>query len=180
MRIIGPSCWILIFITSIKKLHSFQIKTLRLATSYISYLTKALESDDPTVGFKAELSSLSKKTTNHCIQSVDEIPSQSSTETTVSKKILYDITGSFWVNLILWINRNHRKNVYWFIGVWNQIERIRLSICWTKILLDKFELPSKFRSNKIVEVWKFVWNNLWHFWIVYWLLPIISSLLDQK
>ncbi|KAL3289478.1 hypothetical protein HHI36_022901 [Cryptolaemus montrouzieri] len=42
-----------------------KIKTLRLATSYISYLTKALESDDLAGGFKAELSTLSRKTANN-------------------------------------------------------------------------------------------------------------------
>lgn len=32
-----------------------KIKTLRLATSYISYLTGVLETDEPGMGFKAEL-----------------------------------------------------------------------------------------------------------------------------
>ncbi|XP_045482486.1 heart- and neural crest derivatives-expressed protein 2-like [Harmonia axyridis] len=59
-----------------------KIKTLRLATSYISYLTKALESDDPTIGFKAELTNLTKKTTNQPVQSVEEMEPHSSIETT--------------------------------------------------------------------------------------------------
>lgn len=33
----------------------FQIKTLRLATSYISYLAGVLETDEPVGGFRAEL-----------------------------------------------------------------------------------------------------------------------------
>ncbi|KAK9890288.1 hypothetical protein WA026_010391 [Henosepilachna vigintioctopunctata] len=41
-----------------------KIKTLRLATSYISYLTRALESDDPAGGFKAELATITRKTAN--------------------------------------------------------------------------------------------------------------------
>lgn len=32
-----------------------KIKTLRLATSYISYLTGVLETDEPAIGFRAEL-----------------------------------------------------------------------------------------------------------------------------
>ncbi|XP_065166499.1 heart- and neural crest derivatives-expressed protein 2 isoform X1 [Atheta coriaria] len=42
-----------------------KIKTLRLATSYISYLTGVLETDDPAGGFKAELISTSRKSQNH-------------------------------------------------------------------------------------------------------------------
>lgn len=39
-----------------------QIKTLRLATSYISYLTRVLEGDqDPSGGFRAELVPSSRK-----------------------------------------------------------------------------------------------------------------------
>ena len=37
---------------------SFQIKTLRLATSYIDYLINVLKSDDPNIGaegFKADI-----------------------------------------------------------------------------------------------------------------------------
>lgn len=41
---------------------SIQIKTLRLATSYISYLTRVLEGDqDPSGGFRAELVPSSRK-----------------------------------------------------------------------------------------------------------------------
>lgn len=42
-----------------------KIKTLRLATAYISYLMRALESDDPAGGFKAELGSISRKSNNN-------------------------------------------------------------------------------------------------------------------
>nr|XP_023026598.1 heart- and neural crest derivatives-expressed protein 1-like isoform X1 [Leptinotarsa decemlineata] len=45
-----------------------KIKTLRLATSYISYLTRALESDDPAGGFKAELGTMSRKSNNNPVQ----------------------------------------------------------------------------------------------------------------
>lgn len=39
-----------------------QIKTLRLATSYITYLTRVLEGDqDPSSGFRAELVPSSRK-----------------------------------------------------------------------------------------------------------------------
>ncbi|XP_072402260.1 heart- and neural crest derivatives-expressed protein 2-like [Diabrotica undecimpunctata] len=41
-----------------------KIKTLRLATSYISYLTHALETDDPAGGFKAEIGTISRKSNN--------------------------------------------------------------------------------------------------------------------
>ncbi|XP_066254972.1 heart- and neural crest derivatives-expressed protein 2-like [Euwallacea similis] len=41
-----------------------KIKTLRLATSYISYLTRALETDDTPGTFKAELGTLSRKSSN--------------------------------------------------------------------------------------------------------------------
>ncbi|XP_044257063.1 heart- and neural crest derivatives-expressed protein 2-like isoform X1 [Tribolium madens] len=45
-----------------------KIKTLRLATSYINYLVKALESDDPAPGsFTAELGTMSKKSTNNTV-----------------------------------------------------------------------------------------------------------------
>lgn len=40
----------------------FQIKTLRLATSYITYLNRVLEGDqDPSSGFRAELVPSSRK-----------------------------------------------------------------------------------------------------------------------
>lgn len=40
----------------------FQIKTLRLATSYITYLNRVLEGDqDPSNGFRAELVPSSRK-----------------------------------------------------------------------------------------------------------------------
>ncbi|XP_060515771.1 heart- and neural crest derivatives-expressed protein 2-like [Cylas formicarius] len=42
-----------------------KIKTLRLAKSYISYLTRALETDDTVGGFKAELGSLSRKSNSN-------------------------------------------------------------------------------------------------------------------
>lgn len=42
----------------------FQIKTLRLATSYILYLIGVLETDDPAGGFRAELGTISRKTSN--------------------------------------------------------------------------------------------------------------------
>ncbi|KAJ8937401.1 hypothetical protein NQ314_011887, partial [Rhamnusium bicolor] len=45
-----------------------KIKTLRLATSYISYLTRALETDDPAGGFKAELGTISRKSSNNPVQ----------------------------------------------------------------------------------------------------------------
>lgn len=38
-----------------------QIKTLRLATSYIAYLTGVLETDDPAGGFRAELIATGRK-----------------------------------------------------------------------------------------------------------------------
>ncbi|CAG9855537.1 unnamed protein product [Phyllotreta striolata] len=44
-----------------------KIKTLRLATSYIAYLTRALETDDPAGGFKAELGAISRKS-SHPVQ----------------------------------------------------------------------------------------------------------------
>lgn len=46
----------------------FQIKTLRLSISYISYLTRALETDDTVGGFKAELGTMSRKSNNNRIQ----------------------------------------------------------------------------------------------------------------
>ncbi|KAL1492964.1 hypothetical protein ABEB36_011120 [Hypothenemus hampei] len=42
-----------------------KIKTLRLATSYISYLTRALETDDTPGMFKAELGTLSRKSSSN-------------------------------------------------------------------------------------------------------------------
>ncbi|XP_057659331.1 heart- and neural crest derivatives-expressed protein 2-like [Diorhabda carinulata] len=45
-----------------------KIKTLRLATSYISYLTRALETDDPAGGFKAELGTISRKSNSNPVQ----------------------------------------------------------------------------------------------------------------
>ncbi|CAH1103049.1 unnamed protein product [Psylliodes chrysocephalus] len=45
-----------------------KIKTLRLATSYIAYLTRALETDDPAGGFKAELGTISRKSSNNLVQ----------------------------------------------------------------------------------------------------------------
>ncbi|CAH1169518.1 unnamed protein product [Phaedon cochleariae] len=44
-----------------------KIKTLRLATSYISYLTRALETDDTVGGFKAELGTISRKSSNNSV-----------------------------------------------------------------------------------------------------------------
>lgn len=38
-----------------------KIKTLRLATSYIAYLTGVLETDDPAGGFRAELIATGRK-----------------------------------------------------------------------------------------------------------------------
>ncbi|CAH1153686.1 unnamed protein product [Phaedon cochleariae] len=48
-----------------------KIKTLRLATSYISYLTRALESDDTVGGFKAELATISRKSSSHPVRAED-------------------------------------------------------------------------------------------------------------
>ncbi|KAG5893556.1 hypothetical protein JTB14_013639 [Gonioctena quinquepunctata] len=45
-----------------------KIKTLRLATSYISYLTRALETDDTAGGFKAELGTISRKSSSNPVQ----------------------------------------------------------------------------------------------------------------
>lgn len=41
-----------------------KIKTLRLATSYILYLIGVLETDDPAGGFRAELGTISRKSTS--------------------------------------------------------------------------------------------------------------------
>lgn len=41
-----------------------KIKTLRLATSYILYLIGVLETDDPAGGFRAELGTISRKTSS--------------------------------------------------------------------------------------------------------------------
>ncbi|KAK9758774.1 Helix-loop-helix DNA-binding domain [Popillia japonica] len=45
-----------------------KIKTLRLATSYISYLTGVLETDDPAGGFRAELATSGRKSSNSHVQ----------------------------------------------------------------------------------------------------------------
>lgn len=41
-----------------------KIKTLRLATSYILYLIGVLETDDPAGGFRAELGTISRKSSS--------------------------------------------------------------------------------------------------------------------
>ncbi|KAF7271671.1 heart- and neural crest derivatives-expressed protein [Rhynchophorus ferrugineus] len=74
-----------------------KIKTLRLATSYISYLTRALETDDTPGSFKAELGTLSRKSNsnnnqqnhhnnNSCSNSHSSPKSDSSEEATNSRK----------------------------------------------------------------------------------------------
>ncbi|ENN81151.1 hypothetical protein D910_01977 [Dendroctonus ponderosae] len=50
-----------------------KIKTLRLATAYISYLTRALETDDTPGTFKAELGSLSRKSSSSSSNSQQNI-----------------------------------------------------------------------------------------------------------
>ncbi|XP_022915011.1 heart- and neural crest derivatives-expressed protein 1-like [Onthophagus taurus] len=52
-----------------------KIKTLRLATSYISYLTEVLETDDPAGGFRAELTTHGRKSTNSSHIQVNECTS---------------------------------------------------------------------------------------------------------
>ncbi|XP_019871303.1 heart- and neural crest derivatives-expressed protein 2-like [Aethina tumida] len=67
-----------------------KIKTLRLATSYISYLTRALETDDPAGGFKAELGSISRKSNSNPVQVNDCTPGQASPRSDSSE----DLTNS--------------------------------------------------------------------------------------
>lgn len=56
------SIFLFIFHPPFYYVHAFQIKTLRLATSYITYLTRVLEGDqDPSSGFRAELVPSSRK-----------------------------------------------------------------------------------------------------------------------
>ncbi|KAH1023323.1 heart- and neural crest derivatives-expressed protein 2 [Dendroctonus ponderosae] len=54
-----------------------KIKTLRLATAYISYLTRALETDDTPGTFKAELGSLSRKSSSSSSNSQQNIMNNS-------------------------------------------------------------------------------------------------------
>ncbi|XP_050314426.1 heart- and neural crest derivatives-expressed protein 2-like [Anthonomus grandis grandis] len=65
-----------------------KIKTLRLATSYISYLTRALETDDTPGNFKAELGTLSKKS-NKNYSSCCNLKSSSSNSSSFTPSI-YD------------------------------------------------------------------------------------------
>lgn len=67
----------------------FKIKTLRLATSYISYLTRALETDDTAGGFKAELGTISRKSTSNSMQ-VNDCPGQSSPKSVNSVSPVFD------------------------------------------------------------------------------------------
>ncbi|KAK4871860.1 hypothetical protein RN001_015984 [Aquatica leii] len=48
-----------------------KIKTLRLATSYISYLTAVLENDEPAGGFKVELNTSNRRSSCNPVQSTD-------------------------------------------------------------------------------------------------------------
>lgn len=67
-----------------------KIKTLRLATSYISYLMDVLAKDDPKLeqeGFKAELSKKSdKKSSSHHHQQQQQQQQQTTTEKNISLK----------------------------------------------------------------------------------------------
>ncbi|KAJ8918706.1 hypothetical protein NQ315_015026 [Exocentrus adspersus] len=63
-----------------------KIKTLRLATSYISYLTRALETDDTAGGFKAELGTISRKSTSNPVQ-INDCPGQSSPKSVSSEDL---------------------------------------------------------------------------------------------
>lgn len=65
------------------KFHS-QIKTLRLATSYISYLTGVLETDDPAGGFRAELVATNRKPATGQIQINDSSTGQTSPKSDTS------------------------------------------------------------------------------------------------
>lgn len=68
-----------------------KIKTLRLATSYISYLTGVLESDDPGLGFKAELSNSRRSSSAahaHLTDCAGGVAVQSENEVQVSIKPL--------------------------------------------------------------------------------------------
>lgn len=73
-----------------KILHFYlQIKTLRLATSYISYLTGVLETDDPAGGFRAELGSMGRKSSNNGQIQVNECSAgQISPKTELSVRIV--------------------------------------------------------------------------------------------
>lgn len=62
----------------------FQIKTLRLATSYISYLTGVLETDDPAGGFRAELGSLGRKNANNLQIPISECSGDMTAKTEIS------------------------------------------------------------------------------------------------
>ncbi|KAF5291989.1 hypothetical protein FQA39_LY14150 [Lamprigera yunnana] len=48
-----------------------KIKTLRLATSYISYLTSVLENDEPAGGFKVELNTGNRRSSCNTVQNTD-------------------------------------------------------------------------------------------------------------
>ncbi|KAF5281451.1 hypothetical protein FQR65_LT14685 [Abscondita terminalis] len=48
-----------------------KIKTLRLATSYISYLTAVLENDEPAGGFKVELNTSNRRSSSNPVQTTD-------------------------------------------------------------------------------------------------------------
>lgn len=70
-----------------------KIKTLRLATSYISYLTRALETDDTAGGFKPELGSISRKSTSNPVKindTTDQVSPKS--DCSVSWIYLHEIT----------------------------------------------------------------------------------------
>ncbi|CAH0561956.1 unnamed protein product [Brassicogethes aeneus] len=64
-----------------------KIKTLRLAISFISYLTKALETDGNTGGFKAELGSVSRKLNSNPVQVNDCTTGQVSPKSDSSEEI---------------------------------------------------------------------------------------------
>ncbi|XP_017786070.1 PREDICTED: heart- and neural crest derivatives-expressed protein 2-like [Nicrophorus vespilloides] len=64
-----------------------KIKTLRLATLYISYLTGVLETDDPAGGFKAELGSLGRKSAGNHIQVNECTTGQISPKSDVSEEL---------------------------------------------------------------------------------------------
>lgn len=66
-----------------------KIKTLRLATSYISYLTRALETDDTAGGFKPELVSISRKSSTNPVKLNDCTTDQVSPKSDCSVSWIY-------------------------------------------------------------------------------------------
>lgn len=82
----------------------FKIKTLRLATSYISYLTRALETDDTAGGFKAELGTISRKSTSNPVQ-VNDCPGQSSPKSVSSVSPLF----RFPLILFYWLPQQRQR-----------------------------------------------------------------------